>query len=64
MKAAELRQKDVAELKRSLSTLWRKHFKLKLLKASGELEKTHQLKELRREIATTLTVLTEKEGAK
>lgn len=64
--ATELREKSVKDLKTFLSELLRKRFKLSLLKASGELEKTHELKAVRRDIAKTLTVLNENEqkGAK
>jgi len=62
MKAAELRDKSAAELKTLLGELRRKQFKLRLVKGSGELEKTHEIKDVRRQIARLETVLTQKEG--
>lgn len=62
MGVAELRQKQVPELQVVLRDLLRKQFKLRILKASGELKRNHQIKQLRRDIARVMTLLTEKEG--
>lgn len=62
MGVAELRQKQIPELKQELQNLLRKQFKLRLLKATGELKTNHQVKETRRQIARVMTLLTEKEG--
>lgn len=62
MSVAELRQKQIPELKIELGKLLRRQFKLSLLKGTGELKKNHQVKQLRREIARVMTLLTEKEG--
>ncbi len=62
MGVAELRQKKVPELKQELENLLRQQFKLRLLKGTGELKRNHQVKQLRREIARVMTLLTEKEG--
>ncbi len=62
MGVAELRQKQIPELKIELSSLLRRQFKLRLLNSSGELKRNHQVKQLRREIARVMTLLTEKEG--
>lgn len=62
MGVAELRQKEVPQLKQELSTLLRQQFKLRLLKGTGELKRNHQIKQLRREIARVMTLITEKEG--
>lgn len=62
MKAQELREKDVTALKALLSECRRKQFKLRLVKASGELTKTHEVKNMRRQIARLETVLAQKEG--
>ncbi len=62
MGVAELRQKQVPELKQELQNLLRQQFKLRLLKGTGELKRNHQVKQLRREIARVMTLLTEKEG--
>lgn len=62
MVIAELRQKQAPELKQDLKDLLRKQFKLRLLQSSGELKRNHQVKQLRRDIARVMTLLTEKEG--
>jgi large subunit ribosomal protein L29 len=62
MGVAELRQKQIPELKQELVSLLRRQFKLRLLNGSGELKRNHQVKQLRREIARVMTLLTEKEG--
>ncbi len=63
MKAKELVGKSISELKETLSTFQRKLFKLRLVKASGELVKTHEIKETRRNIAR-VTMMIAKEGKK
>lgn len=63
MGVAELRQKQVPELKQVLQDLLRKQFKLRIIQASGELKRNHQIKQLRRDVARVMTLLTEKEGA-
>ncbi|HQW57986.1 MAG TPA: 50S ribosomal protein L29 [Gammaproteobacteria bacterium] len=63
MKAAELVGKSIGELNTTLTTLRRKLFKLRLVKASGELVKTHEIKETRRNIARVTTMIA-KEGKK
>ena len=62
MDVAELRQKQIPELKQVLADLLRKQFKLRILKASGELKRNHQIKQLRRDVARVMTLLTQKEG--
>lgn len=62
MGVAELRTKQIPELKQELTNLLRKQFKLRLLKGTGELKQNHQVKQLRREIARVMTLITEKEG--
>lgn len=62
MNVAELRQKEIPELTQELSSLLRKQFKLRLLNASGELKRNHQVKQMRRGIARVMTLLTEKKG--
>jgi large subunit ribosomal protein L29 len=62
MGVADLRQKQIPELKQTLRDLLRKQFKLRILKASSELKKNHEFKQTRREIARVMTLLTEKEG--
>ncbi len=64
MGIAEMRQKQLPELKLVLVDLLRKQFKMRIVKASGELKRNHQIKQLRRNIARVMTLLTEKEGKK
>jgi len=62
MKATELRQKTVEELNTELDGLQLQQFKLRMAKATGQLAKTHQVGQVRKEIARIKTVLTEKQG--
>ena len=61
-KAADLRNKAVGELRSFLTESRRKLFKLRLVKASGELTQTHAIRATRRDIARAEMILTEKEG--
>ena len=61
MKAVDLKTKSVAELKALLGELRRKQFKLRLVKASGEMSQTHEIRQTRRDVARVETILTEKE---
>ncbi|OYQ81255.1 50S ribosomal protein L29 [Ignatzschineria sp. F8392] len=64
-KAAQLRDKSVEELRSEKLDLQRGLFNLRMQKATGQLSKSHQFKESRREIARINTVLGEmKEGGK
>lgn len=63
MKAVELRNKSIKELKTVLSGLQRQQFKLRLVKASGEFVKTHEVRKTRRNIARVMTMIAE-EGKK
>ena len=61
MKAAEARELDVEELQRRIAETRRELFNLRFQHATGQLENTGQLKEVRRNIARLLTVLNEKQ---
>ena len=63
MKTAELREKSVEELNAELVNLLREQFNLRMQHSTGQLDKTHQLKVVRRSIARVKTILTEKAGA-
>lgn len=63
MQASSLREKSVSDLKSELVELRKEAFNLRMQKATDQLEKTHQIKEVRRNIARVNTVLTEKERA-
>lgn len=62
MKANDIRSKSVEELNEQLLELLHSQFKLRMQKTTGQLQQTHQLKEVRRDIARVKTVLTEKVG--
>jgi large subunit ribosomal protein L29 len=60
MKAAELRNKSVSELKMELHNLLRERFNLSMQKGTGQLSRPDQVKKVRKDIARINTVLTEK----
>ena len=62
MKAQDLRTKSVEELNAELVNLLGEQVKLRMQKATGQLQQTHQAKQVRRDIARVKTVLTEKAG--
>jgi large subunit ribosomal protein L29 len=57
MDIKELRQKSAAELKAHLLDLRREQFNLRMQKGSGQLTQSHQLKNVRREIAQVKMLL-------
>ena len=63
MKAQELREKTVEELQAELSSQLKEQFKLRMQKTTGQLNQTHLMKEVRRDIARIKTTLREKAGA-
>lgn len=60
MELKELRQKSATELKSHLVDLHKEQFALRMQKATGQLSAPHRIKLVRREIAQTMTLLTEK----
>jgi large subunit ribosomal protein L29 len=60
MKAEDVRQKTPDQLKSSLVDLRKEAFNLRFRRASGQLENTARVREVRREIARIQTVLNEK----
>lgn len=62
MKANELREKGVEELRQQKLELLEQQFKLRMQKASGQLARTHELGSVRRDIARVNTILNEKQG--
>ncbi|GAC29590.1 MULTISPECIES: 50S ribosomal protein L29 [Alteromonadaceae] len=63
MKATELKQKSVEELNVELISLFREQFNLRMQHSTGQLEKTDQLRTVRRSIARVKTILTQKADA-
>lgn len=62
MKAAELRQKDVAGLEAEVKSLQRAHFGLRMQKATQQLNNTALLRSTRRDIARAKTILAQKQA--
>ncbi len=63
MNATEARDMTADELKDRLLQLKREQFNLRFQKASGQLERTARIGEVRRDIARIKTILGEKAGA-
>jgi len=60
MKAAELRELTVDELKQREAELKRKLFNLRFQRAGGELDNTAELRKTRQDIARVMTVRRQK----
>jgi large subunit ribosomal protein L29 len=60
MKAEDLRAKSVDELNEQLLQLKREQFNLRFQQASGQLENTARVRQVRRDIARIKTLLHEK----
>ncbi|MEE2921519.1 50S ribosomal protein L29 [Hyphomonas sp.] len=63
MKAQDVRAKSVDQLKDELVKLKKEQFNLRFQTATGQLEKTARVKEVRRDIARVKTILREKAEA-
>ena len=63
MKANEVRQKSVDELRLELNGLLREQFNLRMQKGTGQLSRPDQAKKVRRDIARIKTILNEKAKA-
>ena len=63
MKAAELRQKDVAGLQAEVKALQKAHFNLRMQKATQQLTNLATLRSTRRAIARAKTILAQKQAA-
>ena len=61
MKVAEVRELDVTQLEQRLADTRRELFNLRFRHATGQLENTGQIKEVRKNIARILTVLNQKQ---
>ncbi|ABQ13314.1 50S ribosomal protein L29 [Dichelobacter nodosus] len=60
MSLEDLKSKDVDALRAELLELRQTQMKLRLQKASGQLQQTHQIRNVRRDIARIKTLLTQK----
>ena len=64
MKAEELRSKTQDQLADDLAALKKEQFNLRFQKATGQLEKTARVKQVRRDIARIKTIAAEKSAGK
>ena len=64
MNAKELRAKSETELKQELQELLKTHFKLRMQKATQQVQNTASLRQTRRDIARVRTILTQKATTK
>ncbi|CAM5605152.1 50S ribosomal protein L29 [Mesorhizobium sp. NPDC059054] len=64
MKASDVRMKTVDELDADLADLKKEQFNLRFQKATGQLEKTARVKQVRKDIARIKTIAAEKAAAK
>lgn len=60
MTPSEIREKTSQELKTLLADLREELFRLRMQDGTGQLEKTHRLKEVRKDLARVQTILGEK----
>ena len=60
MKATDVRAKTLDELRTELEGLKKEQFNLRFQKATGQLEKTDRVKEVRRDIARIKTIARQK----
>ena len=63
MKAADVRAKTADELNDQLLALKKEQFNLRFQRASGQLENTARVREVRRDIARIKTILGQRDGA-
>jgi large subunit ribosomal protein L29 len=63
MKAEDLRARSADELTDQLASLKKEQFNLRFQKATGQLEKTARIREVRRDIARIKTIAAQKRAA-
>lgn len=63
MKAADIRTKTLDELNDDLSSLKKEQFNLRFQRASGQLENTSRVRQVRRDIARIKTIAAQKRAA-
>ena len=64
MKADDIRAKTQDQLTDDLASLKKEQFNLRFQKATGQLEKTARVRQVRRDIARIKTIAAEKSAAK
>jgi large subunit ribosomal protein L29 len=60
MKAKEIRELNVDELKSKVTDLQDQVFRLRIQKAMGQLDASHKMRAVRRELARVQTILAER----
>jgi len=60
MRAAELRDRSMDELKKTLSDLEEQLFKLRFQKSTGQIENPIKIRVVRKDIARVLTIISER----
>lgn len=60
MKAKQLRDQSIEELRRTESELAEQLFKLRFQKATGQMEKPGKIRQVRRDLARVKTILAER----
>ncbi len=60
MKASEIKQKSAEDVVKELAELHKEQFNLRMQHATGQLQRSSELKRVRRDIARFKTVQTEK----
>jgi len=63
MKAEDIRTKSLDELRDNLTSLKKAQFNLRFQAATGQLEKTARIREVRRDIARIKTIAAQKRAA-
>ena len=63
MKASELREKSLDELRETLHELLKEQFNLRMQQGTGQLGRPHLIRLVRRDIARVKTVMNEKRKA-
>jgi len=62
MKAKDIRERSDDELRKTLGDLEEQLFKLRFQKSTGQIENTIKIREVRKDIARVLTVITERQA--
>ncbi len=63
MKASQIREMTREELEQKYRELREEHFNLRFQAATGQIEKPHLLRAVRRDIARVLTIIEEQKAA-
>ena len=64
MKAQELREKTLEDLREDLVALYKEQFNYRMQNSSGQLGQIHLISSIRKDIARVKTIITEKKNVK